>query len=125
SRAWRRVGAPQHCARAERGTPPVQGPVADTNVRPVGVGSLRTTPTASDGPALLTVIAYAAVDPAVACAGPLVEICRSASGVTVTALVAMLLSVFGSVTSPGAAIDAVLARTPSVLDAIGPTAVDA
>ena len=34
----------------------VQSPVLDTNTRPVGVPSLTTTFSASDGPALVTVI---------------------------------------------------------------------
>ena len=43
-------------------TPSVQGkavvhaPVVDTQVNPAGVGSRTTTPTASDGPVLVTVI---------------------------------------------------------------------
>ena len=34
----------------------VQSPAFATNVRPAGVASLTTTPTASDGPVLVTVI---------------------------------------------------------------------
>src|SRR5262252_3743548 len=115
--------APATIVPSEHGKPPLHAPLADTKVSPVGVGSLSVTFAASDGPASVTVIAYVIVDPGVACAGPLFEIWRSATGVTVTALVAMLFSVLGSVTSDGATTEAVLTRTPSVLDAIVPAAV--
>src|SRR5262249_3195531 len=99
---------------SEHGKPPLRAPLADMQVSPAGAGSLSVTLAASDGPAFVTVIAYVTVDPGVACVGPLFETWRSATGVTVTALVATLFSVFGSVTPAAATTEAVLTRTPSV-----------
>src|SRR5262245_18347988 len=104
--------------------PPLHAPLADTNVSPAGVGCVMVTLTASDGPPVATVIAYATLAPGVACTGPLFESCRSAVGATVTALVAASFSVFGSVTPAGGTMEAVLTRTPSVPDAIVPAAVN-
>src|SRR5262245_36342332 len=52
------------------GNPPLHGPVAETKVRPAGVESVRVTLNASDGPTLVTVIAYATVDPGAVFTGP-------------------------------------------------------
>ena len=48
--------APVGTTPSVQGKAVVQSPVVDTNTRPVGVASLTTTPTASDGPVLATVI---------------------------------------------------------------------
>src|SRR5262249_34758166 len=116
--------APAAIVPSEHGNPPLHAPLAETNVSPAGGGSVTGTLNASDGPAVVTVIGDATGDPGVAFDGPLFDTCRSATGATVTALVALLFSAFGSVTPAGAVIEAVLARTPSVLDAIVPAAVN-
>ena len=48
--------APAGTTPSAHGKAVVQSPVFDTNTRPVGVASLTTTPAASDGPVLVTVI---------------------------------------------------------------------
>ena len=48
--------APAGTTPSVHGKAVVQSPVFDTNTRPVGVASLTTTPAASDGPVLVTVI---------------------------------------------------------------------
>ena len=48
--------APAGTTPSAQGKAVVQSPVFDTHVRPAGVGSLTTTPAASDGPVLVTVI---------------------------------------------------------------------
>ena len=48
--------APAGTTPSAHGKAVAQAPVFDTKARPVGVASLTTTPAASDGPALVTVI---------------------------------------------------------------------
>ena len=48
--------APAGTTLSAHGKAVMQAPVVDTNTRPVGVASLTTTPAASDGPVLVTMI---------------------------------------------------------------------
>src|SRR5262245_10680275 len=86
----------------------VHGPLADTKLRPVGVGLERVTSRASDGPAFVTAIAYAIDVPAVAVAGPLTLTWTSAEGVNGARLIAELLARMGSVVPGGTEAVAVL-----------------
>src|SRR5262245_59252683 len=61
--------------------------------------------------------------PGVACAGPVLAICRSADGVSGTELVAVSFALFGSVV-PAAAMVAVLTSNPIALDANVPATVN-
>src|SRR5579862_7784137 len=69
---------------------------ADTKVSPAGNGSRTTTPSASDGPALLTVKVYVALFPASAVGGPCLTRLRSAESSTAVVTLAVLLSGLGS-----------------------------
>src|SRR5262245_18013190 len=72
------------------GKPPAQGAVAETSVSPDGVGSSSTTPGATDGPTLPTVMMYVAVVPGVSTSGALLLTKTSASGTSVDTTRAML-----------------------------------
>src|SRR4029077_6551074 len=78
------------------GNPPAQGPVADTNVSPVGVGSSSTALVALDGPLLVTPSVYAICWPAMTEAGPVFTTARSALAIGVTTTLELLLAGFGS-----------------------------
>src|SRR5215813_7807836 len=114
--------APATIVPSAHGKPPLQAPLADTKVSPVGVGSLSVTVAASDGPAFVTVIVYVTDVPAVACTGPLRLTCTSADGVAVTVLVPALFTGFGSVAGAATAAVAVFVSVPVAPDGIVPVA---
>jgi hypothetical protein len=68
----------------------LHAPLAETNVRPDGVGSLSDTLVASEGPPLVTVIVYTMFVPAGALEGPLLVTLRSALMTTVLVVVELL-----------------------------------
>src|SRR4051794_455611 len=71
-------------------------------------------PTASDGPALVTMIAYVTAVPGTALADESVFVIdRSVMGTSVSTSVASLLPPIGSVTSAGAATDPTLVSVPT------------
>lgn len=70
--------------------------VSDTNVVPAGTASVTVTPAASEGPPFAAVIVYVRFVPAVALAGPLFVIARSAATPTVAVAVAALFAGRGS-----------------------------
>src|SRR5689334_543211 len=74
----------------------VHAPVAETNVRRAGVGSVRFTPCASDGPLFVTVIVKMTCDPGFADAGPVFVTEISALCVNATVADALLLPAAGS-----------------------------
>jgi hypothetical protein len=78
----------------------VQAPVFETNVRPVGVGSLTTTLPAEAGPLFTTVIVYVMFWPGLAEVGPVLEIETSAGCATLVFAVELLSAVFGSFSVP-------------------------
>src|SRR4029077_5565657 len=79
-------------------------------------GSVKIAPLAPDGPALLTPMVYVVVPPALTLVTPSVLVIeRSATRLTVSVSVALLLPGVGSVTPAGAAIVAVLAIEPVAL----------
>lgn len=78
-----------------QGNPPEQGAVADTKVSPAGVGSLRVTAAASDGPPLNTWMLKVVFVPGVK-GEPLLVTVTSASGLPVVTDVELLLVMFGS-----------------------------
>lgn len=79
-----------------QGNPPPQGGVAETKVRPAGVGSPRVTPVASEGPALERTIEKVTFWPGVKLAGPVFTTERSAEGLPVTVAVELLFPLDGS-----------------------------
>ena len=82
-----------------------------SNVRPAGSVSRRTTPVASDGPLFVAVSVYVARSPAATLAEPVLAICTSATGVTVTSASSSLLASDGSPVSEDT--DALLAIAPA------------
>ncbi len=87
------------------------GTLSDTNVMPVGSVSLMTTPRAVDGPLLEAVSVYVAEPPAATLAEPVLTICTSATGVTVTSASSSLSPSDGSPVSDET--DALLAIAPA------------
>src|SRR5262249_61536933 len=85
----------------------VQAPLFEVNVNPVGVGSSTTTPTAVDGPTLLTTVVNVMSVPAVA-EPELVVLpsCTSAEGVMAVVSVAVSSPGGGSVVPAGGGVAA-------------------
>src|SRR5262249_53697534 len=100
-----------------------QAPLFEVNVSPVGVGSSTTTPTAVDGPTLLTTVVNVMSVPAVA--EPELAVlpsCTSAEGVMAVVSVAVSSPGVGSVVSAGGGALALLARGPMASGAPVPVA---
>ena len=74
----------------------LHGADAETNVRPVGVGSLSVTAEASEGPLFVTLIVKVMFDPGVNVGGPVLLIDRLAEALTAEVADALLLAEFGS-----------------------------
>ena len=96
--------------RAHGETEVLHGADAETNVRPVGVGSLSDTAEAFEGPLFVTLMVNVMFDPGVKVAGPVLVIERSAEGLAVEVAVALLLLGAGSPVAEE--IDAVLLIVP-------------
>ncbi len=100
-----------------------QAPLFEVNVRPVGVGSCTATPTAVEGPTLVTTVVNVMSLPTIAEPELAVLLtCTSAEAAMAVVSVAVSFPGTGSVVPAGGATVAVLARVPMASGATVPVA---